>query len=250
MVRLFCFLLFLITSFTAGAQLIVNVENSRIQSDTTGWKGDVGTAFSFTQNVQQLLSVSGAMHLQYKTQKNLYLLIANYNLLKANQQNFSNNMFYHLRYNRKLSELVRWEAFTQWQQNSVTNIDLRALFGTGPRFRVLDSKVFKFYAGTLVMYEHERDKNPKIIYNDMRGDDYVTFTYKPNAVFDMTTTTFYQPLFRAPKDFRILNQVTFSIKATKHLSLTTSWDYSYDASPAVGTPNINYVIGNGINYTF
>ncbi len=250
MFRLLFFLLFLSFSFTSRAQLIVNVENSRIQSDTTGLKGDVGTSFSLAQNVQQVLNISGAMHLQYKTQKDLYLLIANYNLLKANKQNFSNNMFYHLRYNRKLDKHVRWEVFTQWQQNSITNIDLRALYGTGPRFKVIDSKVFKIYAGTLVMYEHERDKNPEVTYNEIRGDAYVSFTYKPNPVFDVTATTFYQPLFRTPKDFRVLNQITFSIKATKHLSITTNWNYSYDAFPAIGTPDINFDISNGINYTF
>ncbi len=250
MVRLLVFLLFLVFYFTSGAQLIVNVENSRIQSDTTGWKGNIGSSFSFAKNVQQVLNINAAMHLQYKTQKDLYLLLANYNLLKANKQEFSNNMFYHFRYNRKLGKVVRWEAFTQWQQNNITNIDVRALFGTGPRFKVIESKSFRFYAGTLVMYEHERDKNPVVTYIDMRGDIYVSFTYEPNPVFDITATTFYQPLFRAPKDFRILNQITFSIKATKHLSLSTNWDYSYDAFPAIGTPEINYVISNGINYTF
>ena len=250
MMRLFFCALFLTCYFTSHAQLIVNVENSRIQSDTTGWKGNIGTSFSFMQNVQQVLNINAAMHLQYKTRKDLYLLLANYNLLKANSQSFTNNMFYHLRYNHKLGEVVRWEAFTQWQQNNITNIGLRTLWGTGPRFKLTESKKFRFYAGSLVMYEHERDINPVITYNDIRGDAYVSFTYKPNPVFDATATTFYQPLFRAPKDFRILNQISFNIKATKHISITTSWDYSYDAFPAIGTPDVNYAISNGINYTF
>ncbi len=250
MVRLNIVLIFLIFSFAASAQLIVNVENSRIHSDTTGWKGNIGTSFSFTKNVQQVLNINAAMHLQYKTQKDLYLLLANYNLLKGNNQEFSNNMFYHLRYNRKFSKVVRWEVFTQMQQNNVNNIELRALFGTGPRFKMIESQTFRLYTAALVMYEHERDKKPTITYNDIRGDTYLTFTYKPNPVFDITATTFYQPLLNRLKDFRILNQITFSIKATKHLSVSTNWDYSYDAFPALGTPNINYVISNGINYTF
>lgn len=159
-------------------------------------------------------------------------------------------MFYHLRYNRKLGKVVRWEVFTQLQQNNVNNIDLRALFGTGPRFKMIESQTFRLYAAALVMFEHERDKKPTVTYNDIRGDAYLTSTYKPNPVFDITATTFYQPLLSTPKDFRILNQITFSIKATKHLYVSTNWHYSYDAFPAVGTPNINYVISNGINYTF
>jgi len=247
---LFFSFVFLICTLTSSAQLIINIENSRIQSDTTGWKGNIGTSFSFIKNVQQVLNINAAMHLQYKTKKDLYLILANYNLLKANSQEFSNNMFYHLRYNRKMGKVLRWEVFTQWQQNNINNIDLRALYGTGPRFKLVESKNLRFYTAALAMYEHERDKNPDVTYDNIRGDAYVSFTYKPNPVFDITVTTFYQPLFTAPKDFRILNQVTFSIKASKHFSISTNWDYSYDAFPASGTPNINYVVSNGINYTF
>lgn len=248
--RLFFSFIFLVFFSAASAQLIVNIENSRIHSDTTGWKGNLGSSFSFTKNVQQILNLNAAMHLQYKTKKDLYLLLANYNLLKGNNQEFSNNMFYHLRYNRKVGKVLRWEAFTQWQQNNVTNIDLRTLYGTGPRFKIIESKTFRLYAAGLVMYEHERDKKPAVTYNNMRGDAYVTCTYTPNQIFDVTATAFYQPAFSAPKDFRVLNQVTFSVKATRHISVATNWDYSYDAFPAVGTPRINYVISNGINYTF
>lgn len=250
MMRLHFVFIFLTGSLTSAAQLIVNVENSRIHSDTTGWKGNIATSFSFTKNVQQILNINAAMHLQYKTQKDLYLLLANYNLLKGNNQKFSDNMFYHLRYNRKLGKMVRWEVFAQLQQNNINNIDLRALYGMGPRLKLKEDKSFRLYAAALAMFEHERDKNPAVIYNDMRGDIYLTFTYNPNPVFDVTATTFYQPLFNRLKDFRILNQITFSIKATKHLSVSTNWDYSYDAYPAAGTPDINYVISNGISYTF
>jgi hypothetical protein len=232
------------------AQLIVNVENSRIQSDTTGWMGSAGTSFSYTQNVQQVLSISANMHLQYKTEKDLYLLLGNYNLLKGDNQQFVNNQFYHLRYNRKLSKVVRWEAFTQWQQNSINNIDLRALLGTGPRFKVHERKRTKLYVGVLAMYEYEKDKNPQEIHKDLRGDNYASFTYKPNAIFDVTSTTFYQPLYRDFNDYRILNQLVFNIKATKHFTISTNWDYSYDAAPPIGTPNINFAITNGFIYNF
>lgn len=250
MARVFFCLALLLGSVSTHAQLIVNVENSRIQSDTTGWAGSLGTSFSLVKNIQQVLNINAFMHLQYKGQKDLYLLLANYSLLKGNQQELSNNMFYHIRYNRKLSKVVRWEAFTQWQQNRITNIDLRFLAGTGPRFKLYESRRFKLYAASLVMYEYERDKMPYVAHKDFRGDGYATFTYKPNAAIAITSTTFYQPLLRDLADFRILNQEAITIKATKHFSITTSFDYLYDAFPATGTPNINYTINNGFNYTF
>ncbi len=227
-------ILLLITTRFTQAQMIVNVENSRIQSDTTGWKGDAGTSFSFTKNVQQILSINASLHLQYKTVKNMYLLLGNYNLLKANNADLFNNMFYHFRFNRKLGEVVRFEAFTQMQQNNINNIELRALLGAGFRLRLHDSKKLKLFGASLAMYEHEKDTKPEITYNDLRSDNYVSFTYMPNDIFSLSSTTFYQPLFKQINDFRILNQVSFSVKATKHISLSTNWDYSHELIPGIG----------------
>lgn len=245
---LYCFF-YILPCLTAGAQ-VINVENSRIQSDTTGWLGTVGTTFTFTKNVQEILNIDAAVHLQYKTQKDLYLFLANYNLLRGNSQTLSNNMFYHLRYNRKLNPWLRWEAFTQWQQNTVTNIELRALLGTGPRFKLHESKRFRLYAATLAMYEYEKERKPAITHNDLRSDNYVSFTYQPNAVLSLTSTTFYQPLYKNLEDYRILNQFTLTVKATRHFSITTNWSYLFDSYSAAGAPKVNYAISNGFNYTF
>lgn len=246
---LYLFILIVITPSSFG-QLIVNIENSRIQTDTTGWKGNAGTSFSYTKNVREILNINASMHLQYKTEKDLYLLLANYNLLTSFNQNLLNNMFYHFRYNRKLGKVVRWEAFTQWQQNKINNIDLRAVIGTGPRCKLHESKSLKVYAAALTMYEHEVDKSPNVTFNDIRSDNYLTFTFRPNAVFDVTSTTFYQPLYHKLKDYRILNQIVFHIRATKHFSISTIWDYSYDAFPPEGTPKVNFLVTNGFQYTF
>jgi len=246
----FYFLIIILFSTAGYAQLIVNVENSRIQSNTTGWKGSIGTSFGLTKNVEQIINLNANVHLQYKTKKDMYLFLANYNFLRGNNKELTNNMFYHLRYNRKFLGLIRWEAFTQWQQNNITNIDLRALAGMGPRFKLHESKRVRLFAGVLAMYEHEVDKNPREVHNDVRSDNYISFTYKPNDIFDLTTTTFYQPLFRRFSDFRVLNQVSFNIKATRRLTLSVNWDYTYDAFPAIGTPKINYTLTNGFNYNF
>lgn len=45
------------------------------------------------------------------------------------------------------------EVFTQLQQNNVTGIDLRLLAGTGPRFKLSETKTIALFAGTAAMYE-------------------------------------------------------------------------------------------------
>jgi len=222
-----------------------------MQTDTIGWSGSLGTTFSFTKNVQEVLNLSANAHVQYKAGKSLYLFLGDYKLLKGNNKALLNNMFYHLRYNRKLSELVRWEIFNQWQQNAVTGIKLRALFGTGPRFKLHRSERFRLYAATAAMYEYEEERTkPVVLHKDFRSSNYLSFSYTPNEVVELVSTTFYQPLFRQLNDFRVMNQLALNIKATRRLLLTTSWDYLYDAFPAAGAPRNNYTITNGFTYTF
>ncbi|MEI6947375.1 DUF481 domain-containing protein [Paraflavisolibacter sp. H34] len=249
--RVFCFLAAVVFSLTCSAQVVVNIESQRMPSDTTGWKGGMGTSFSFTRNIQQILNINANAHLQYKREKDLYLLVANYNLLKTFNQKLSNNMFYHLRYNRKVNEWLRWEAFNQWQQDVLANINLRVLAGTGPRFKVHDKPRLKLYAATLAMFEHEKEKTkPPVVHNDIRSSSYLSLTWKPTEQIQVVSTAFYQPLFRQLSDFRFLHQLNLNVKATKHFSITTAWNYLYDAAPAAGAPNINLSISNGFAYNF
>lgn len=242
--------LFLFTFIFSHAQ-IVNIESKRMQSDTTGWMGSTGVSFAFIKNVQEVLSINANAHLQYKTEKNLYLLLTNYNLLRGNGKKYTDNMFYHLRFNHKLNHMVRWEVFTQWQQDVVSDIGLRILAGTGPRFKLHDSPKFKLYAATAAMYEYEKEKiTPPVFHHDIRSSSYVSFTYEPSTNLEVVSTTFYQPLFRQLKDFRIFNQLTLNFKVSKHVAFSTSWNYLYDAFPAGVSPHINYSISNGFSYKF
>lgn len=240
----------LLIASSASAQT-VNIENQRMQSDTTGWLGSFGTSFSVVKNVQQVITIDANAHVQYKTQKDLYLFLASYDLLKAQGTDITNNMYYHLRYNRKLNKWLRWEVFTQLQQNNVTGIRLRTLYGTGPRFKLYDSKHLHFYTGEAVMYEREQENTkPMIEHRDIRGSNYVTFTWVPNNMVSLVCTFYYQPLFKKFADYRFLNQTSFTVKATKHLSVVTGINYLFDAYPAAGTPRENYVITNGFVYSF
>ncbi|MEP6681982.1 MAG: DUF481 domain-containing protein [Parafilimonas sp.] len=236
--------------FITSAQ-IINVESQRLQSDTIGWLGSFGSNFLFQKNAVQVVNVNLTAHVEYKAAKSLYLFLGNYNFLKGSGQTLSDNLFYHLRYNYKVNKFLRWEVFTQLQQNNVTGIKLRLLTGTGPRFKLSDKKKLALYAGTSAMYEYEEEATtPEIYHHDIRSSSYVTATYKPSTNTEITGTVFYQPLYNNPSDFRILNELGIKFKIVKHLSFTTAWYYLYDSRPAASTPNLNYSISNGIEYDF
>jgi hypothetical protein len=230
---------------------IVNIENSRMQSDTVGWLGGGGLAVSLTKNTQQIIGAEAEAHLQYKTSRDLglWLILADINYLKVGKQEVVANQFVHLRYNYKLSEHIRWEVFGQFQNNNITQIDSRVLFGTGPRFKIVKNSKLRLYAATLAMFEREKEKTiPVIIHNDIRSSSYASFTWTPTSTFEIISTTFFQPLFKKLSDYRILNQLVLKAKMSRHFSLSVKWNYLHDRFPAGNAPRTTYNLSTGIDF--
>ena len=247
---MFCFLA-LIALHTLSCAQIVNIESQRLQSDTTGWLGSFGSNFLFQKNAVEVLNINLNAHVEYKSKKSLYLFLANYNLLKGSGKTLSDNLFYHLRYNYKINKWLRWEAFTQFQQNSVTGIDERLLAGTGPRLKVAGTKQVALYCGTAAMFEYEKEQTaPPVYHRNIRSSNYITCTYKPAEHTEIVGTLFYQPLYKNFTDYRMLNEIAIKFKIVKHFSFNTGWYYLYDNKPAASAPKLNYSISNGISYDF
>lgn len=232
---------------------IVNVESARMQSDTTGWMGGAKLSMSLTQSVATIVGANAEAHLQYKTKsdKSLWLILGNYGFLKGGSVKYISNRFIHLRYNYKVTSWLRWEVFTQLLNNLITKIDTRFLVGTGPRFKIVKNNIIRLYAASLVMYEHEKDATvPITSQNAIRSSSYLSFTYTPMPSIEIISTTFYQPLFRNFKDYRILNEIDVRVKATKHYSMSIKWDYLYDQFPAGNSPKTTYSISSGVQFEF
>jgi len=239
----------LVTAIADGQ--IVNIESSRIQSDTTGWAGSGGASFSLAQNTQQITAASVEAHLQYKTQKDLWLILGDYGFLKGGTEKFLANSFAHVRYNRKLNKWLRWEAFTQVQSNHITQIRSRYLSGTGPRFKIMSHKKLRVYAASLMMYEHETERTkPAVKHNNLRSSSYLSFTFLPTENIELISTTFFQPLFNSLSDHRWFNQSVLRVKANTHFALYIKWNYLYDRKPAGSAPKTTYQLISGFSLEF
>lgn len=242
--------LFILSTEKTFAQ-IVNVESARMQSDTVGWMGSFGTSFSMTKNKVSIFGANADAHLQYKTSNDqgIWLILGNINFLKVEKSRFLSDGLLHLRYNRKVNEWLRWEFFGQFQNNEVTQIDSRLLFGTGPRFKLAKAKTFKMYAASLFMYESEKEAtDPVIRHSDFRNSSYLSFTWLPKDYLELISTSYFQPLFKKFSDYRILNQLVFKVKATPHFSLAVKWNYLHDRFPAGTAPKTTYNFLTGFTY--
>ena len=241
---------FLFTHFDSTAQ-IVNVESARMQSDTVGWLGSFGAAFSMTKNTVKIFGATADAHLQYKTSNDqgLWLIMGNYNFLKVSDRRFLSDGLFHLRYNRKINEWLRWEFFGQFQNNDITQIDSRILAGTGPRFKLAKLPRFKLYVASLLMYEKEKEAtSPAVRHSDLRSSSYLSFTWLPRDYLEMISTTYFQPRLKKFSDYRLMNQLMFKVKATPHFSLTVRWNYLKDKFPAGTAPQTVYNFATGFTY--
>lgn len=222
-----------------------------MQSDTVGWSGSLGADFGMSKNTTKIFALGLGSHLQYKTSNDLglWLILGNLNLLKVGSDRFVSDGLAHIRYNRKVNEWLRWEFFGQYQNNVITQIDSRMLFGTGPRFKLIKVPTFRMYAATLFMYEMERERTtPEIKHSDVRNSSYISFSWYPRENMDIVSTTYFQPLVTNFSDYRILNQISFTVEATPHFGLTVSWNYLHDRFPAGTAPKTTYNFGTGITY--
>jgi hypothetical protein len=242
--------LFLHTGSPITAQ-VVNIESARMRSDTVGWTGKLGAAFALTQNTRKIFQAHLGAHLQYKTSsdKGLWLILGNFGLLKSSKDKLVSENLFHLRYNRKVNEWLRWEFFGQHQNNAITQIDSRILAGTGPRFKILKKEKFRMYAATLVMYEKEKERtDPVVKHQDIRSSSYLSFSWEPQSNMALVSTTYFQPLFNKLSDHRILNTLTFTIDASRHFGMSVSWNYLFDRFPAGTAPKTNYNFSTGLTY--
>ena len=249
LICLVCFLMFFISE-TATSQ-ILNAESLRKVTDTSGYSGSASLDFQLKRNVNDFFTISSNVHLQYKMNNHLVLFKNDVDFQKIEGEKLSNSFISHLRYNYKITPIIAWEAFLQGQYNKVNLINFRGLAGTGPRFKLSKLENYKFYLGSLIMYEYEEVLDTVTpIQRDIRGSIYFSFSLYPTEHISIISTTYYQPKLSAFKDYRISSQSSLLVGLFKNFALKTSYTFTYDAFPAVGIPNSQYDFTTGIAYTF
>lgn len=228
---------------------ILNIENYRIKTDTIGWSGKFGLNFSLTKNTKSLTNIGSNIHVQYKNEKNLYLILSNYNLLVSDKQNLINKAVIHLRHNYKINTALRSEFFLQAQNNSISKIELRTLVGAGLRFKLSKKEMKKLYLGTSIMYEHEKiEKNIEPVSDLIRLSTYFSFNIYMEGNLSWIGTIYYQPAFQNFKDYRIATQTSLTYSLTKKIAFSTKFVLNFDAFPVNGIPQTDYNLSSGIVY--
>ncbi len=128
------------------------------------------------------------------------------------------------------------EVYAQAQFDRFLLLQHRVLGGVGFRVRFLNSERGHLYYGKSYMLESEgmdipeTDTHPTTTLNH-RFSHYLTGDVQVADNISISQTTFYQPRFDHPADYRILFEVELDVQATKHIAFSTGMTLRHDSDP-------------------
>jgi hypothetical protein len=243
----FTLFLVLLMPILAKAQ-IINIEEKRLRAsvDSVHWYGDVEFGASVAQVQKQVIQFRAGAQVEYKNGRHLFLSLSDYNLLRAGGQAFDNSAFQHIRYNYKFTEKGSWEVYGQVQNNKLQQIDLRALVGTGFRWRAYKSESGKnrIYWGSSLLLERNNFKSG-FSKDYVRLSNYVSLTFQTSA-FKFVSTTYYQPDVLRFQSARLSMQNSLSFQLSKKIEFKISAKAAYDDTVPKGINFLTYSLENGL----
>lgn len=245
-------ILFFILLYSSSQAQVINVETLRRKTDSAKWTGSVSLDASFVRNKNNIFKIANKADVQFNNKKELWLFINDLKFEKAAGESFVNKGTQHLRYNHRVTNTIKIEGFLQAQYDAISEIDFRGLIGAGPRFRLVAKEDYRFYLGTLVMYEHEKtsDIEEDRIHKDFRATTYLSFTIYLTEAIGIVSTSYYQPRLDAIKDYRFSSNTSILFRIWENLAFKTTFIYNFDAYPVVTIPKSQYEFTNGLLFTF
>jgi hypothetical protein len=250
--RIFISILVFIIGFAKSSSQVINVETLRKVTDSAKWTGSVSLDVSLIKNKNNIFKVANKAHIQYNNKKELWLFVNDLKFEKLEGESFVNKGTQHFRYNLKISDRIKMEAFLQAQYDAISEIDFRGLAGLGPRLKLYANDNYRFYLGTLVMYEYEKSSNiiEDRVQKDIRGSFYISYSIYPTVYLSIISTSYYQPKLSHFKDYRLSTDTSVLFKILEKLAFKSTFTYSYDVFPVVTIPKTQYELTNGLLYTF
>ena len=238
--------LFLMLQVSVSAQ-IVNIENKRIYDDTSGWSGAIDGSFSAQQNSTLFYNLGLRPRVQYKTRKNYFFVLADLSYTASKSQTYSNSGMMHFRYARRINNSAwKWESYAQIQYNQLLNQRLRALGGTGLRWKFIDTNNVRFFAGSSFFYEYEELQTEAVINEAVRWSNYLSWFISTKSGFSFTGVTYYQPKIDFFNDFRLSGQYSLGVSVSKRLEVRLEYNVFYDSKPPKDVRNYVFSTTAGI----
>lgn len=252
----------LLAAFTAAgfacpreATAQVNVESLRKDLRDKPAMASVEGSFTGRAGNVQSVVVGGAAMGAARVGRNGFFGSTQADYTRFGSETRVSKSFVHLRYHY---ELLRWlypEAFAQSQHDKFQKLQLRQLFGVGPRFVVADEKDLRVALGVSYMFEYERINVPLGAPDDrattaQRSSNYVTATWQPDSRVRMTGTAYVQPRWDDFGDVRVLLEGAVTTEIFKRLSVKVLFTVRHDSRPPTDVKTTDAEVKNAFVLQF
>jgi hypothetical protein len=232
-------LAFLLLSSTAFAQ-IVNVQPLVAKHEMRPGFGIAleGAVDWRTGNVDLLLA-SGNLIARYRRGRHHLFLLGHAELGVKSGTRFLSKDLEHLRYRIAVVGPLDLETFVQHDRDEFRRVNLRVVWGGGPRLRIIMTRRIECAIAAAYLGEYEE------IRQDMQPDagstrlmhrisTYGTVVVRLGTRFALSETVYAQPRIGLPQDLRLLEDVELLSSVTDHFSLKVGWSLAYDNVPPIG----------------
>jgi len=252
--KLSLFLLLLLNAHTAEA--IINVEDVAMGKAVEGVSGRVDVSASGNAGNSDKFGIQAGALLQRHQGRHVSIGIVSYAYGSSQGRSYANRGFLHARHRIHLSGPWFVEGFVQGEKDDFARLSFRGLAGAGMRWQVLhvpDRRVV--YLGLGAMFEHERLKfqsgaTDARVSDMVRGNAYLVFKSRLNAQTRLISTTYIQPDFGDPTDFRLLENAAIDVRLAGAIDVRLSLEVRHDSRPPQQVKKTDVTYASGLTYHF
>ncbi len=256
------------------ARAQVNTENLRKRIKAKGYSVIVeGTLTGDVGNTQGI-SVGAGRGGGWAKDPHLLFAYGRVDHAKYNGTTSVDKSFAHARYNYEFAPWLWGEAFAQAQSDAFQRLDLRNLFGLGPRIRAahvaLDrdgeavkagktpEETFDVFLGLAYMFE--RDAVTAVVGSTgpenqsvqiwHRASTYLTLQWQIDSRAVVATTLYAQPALTDFRNVRVLEDTALTFRITKVFTAGIAASVHYDSEPPTGVLPADLEIKNTLGLVY
>jgi len=232
---------------------IVSIDKRRTKDPNKGFQGDINLGLNFVHTTTDMTQLSSRLKLQYNDNDNIYLISTDFSYSEVNNERNVNNGGVMFKYNYWVpNKIIIAEAFYQYQYNRVKQLKHRNILGGGPRFNIADHEKFSLFLVAYTIYLNEQYENTDfkrkkslVKFSSMFSMDW---QFAPTASFGHTT--YYEPDYSDPSDFRVWSESRLNFKLSKKFSFALYVRLDYDNLTPEEVDPLFYTINNSFSLKF
>ena len=244
-----CFALSLLLALAAvprpaGAQIVNTLEG--FEAEERGWSGALGGSLRGTGGNSEVFDVATDARAQYQNERQRWRALFGYAFTRSDGEDEAEELFVHLRHNRRFAPWLRSLAFAQVQRNPFQRLQSRLLLGAGARFELVRAERARLALGLAHMLEREELEGLDDGSTRQRLSAFLDLGLPLGTNASLSATTFVQPLWEDFSDVRISASLELAARVVGDLSLVSSLEIAHDSEPPPDVEETDWTVRSGL----